>query len=235
MTTRWSMVLRAGETDEAEARRALEGLCRDYWRPLYHFARRKGCTPEDAQDLTQGFLMRMLEKNALGAADRALGRFRTFLMTAFSRHMMNEHRDQTRQKRGGGLAAAGMDEVESEYAAQAQDWLTPERQYERSWALAMLERVLQRLREEYVKAERLPLFEAIQPHLAGGPGRPGYAGMAAALGMSETALSVSVHRMRRRYGLLLREEIAATVDTPEEVEDELRHLISVLSAPPQGG
>ncbi len=236
MTTRWSRVVRAGDDDEKTAQEALAGLCQDYWRPLYHFARRRGSSPQDAQDLTQGFILRMLEKSTFGRADQERGRFRTFLITTFVQYMMNQHRDQTRQKRGGSQAMLSLDEddAERQYAAQMQDWLTPERQYERSWALAMLERVMQRLREEYVKAGRLLLFEVIQPHIAGGAGRPGYEGMAATLGMSTTAVTVSMFRMRKRYGQLLREEIGSTVDSPAEVEDELRHLINVLAATPDG-
>ena len=230
LTTRWSLVVRAGDDDEEAAAQALADLCRDYWRPLYHFARRKGQSAEDAQDLTQGFIAKLLESGSFSRADREVGRFRTFLISSFVKYMSNQHRDQTAQKRGGEMLMASLDdpEVEADYAMQ--DTMTPERLYERSWALALLERVMLRLREEYEKAGRMRLWEAIEPHLAGGSGRPGYAKMAAELGMSESALTVSVHRMRKRYGALLREEIAATVEDAAEVDDELRHLMAIVSS-----
>lgn len=234
VTTRWSRVVKAGDLEQADAGEALAELCRDYWRPLYCFARGKGRTPEDAQDLTQGFLANLLEKNGFAAADRTRGRFRTFLLGAFCHFMANQHRDQARQKRGGGAPPISLHdpEVELLYAQQARDEETPERIFERSWALALLERVMDRLRGEYDKAGRGALFSALQPQLTGG-GRPGYAKMAAETGLSESALTVALHRMRKRYGLLLRQEITDLVESEGEVEDELRHLMAVL-APPGG-
>ncbi len=232
MTTRWSRVLLARDLESADAREALAGLCTDYWRPLYYFARRKGHGPEDAQDLTQGFIMQLLASNSMARADQSKGRFRTFLISAFSNHIANHVRDQTAQKRGGHQVPASLHDegIESSYAAQAKDWLTPERQYEKSWALALLERVMQRLGQEYSVAGRQALYEKLQPHLAGGGGRPGYAGLGQELGMSEGAINVAVHRMRKRYGQYLREEIAATVTSSDEVEDELRHLMEIVSS-----
>lgn len=209
-------------------------MCRDYWGPLYHFARRKGHQPEDAQDLTQGFILTLLEKNSIALADRERGKFRTFLLSAFCHYLANERRDRAAQKRGGGQALISWDaECEQGYLLQASDPITPERQYERSWALELLERVMSRLREEYETAGRLQLYEAIQPHISGAEGRPGWARLGATLGMSESAVTVAMHRMRRRYGDLLREEIANTVASPREVEDELRHLMHVVSAAPE--
>jgi RNA polymerase sigma factor (sigma-70 family) len=228
-TTRWSLVLRAGDVDKQMAEAALADLCGNYWRPLYHFARRKGQSPEDAQDLTQGFIAKLLESGSFTRADRERGRFRTFLISAFVKYMSNQYRDQTAQKRGGQMLLASLDDPEVEADYTRQDTMTPERLYERSWALALLERVMLRLREEYEKAGRLRLWEVIEPHLAGGSARPGYAKMAAELGMGESALTVSVHRMRKRYGALLREEIAATVADAAEVDDELRHLMVIVS------
>lgn len=236
MTTRWSRVVKAGDLEQADAGKALAELCRDYWRPLYCFARGKGQTPEDSQDLTQGFLANLLEKNGLAAADRERGRFRTFLLGAFCHFMANQHRDQARQKRGGGRTTVSMHdpEVELLYTSQARHEETPERIYERSWALALLERVMDRLRGEYDKAGRRALFSALQPHLTGG-GKPGYARMADELGLSESALTVALHRMRKRYGLLLRQEIADLVESEDEVEDELRHLMAVLAPSEERG
>ncbi len=223
----------AGDSAAEDSREALASLCRDYWHPLYYFARRKGHAPEDAQDFTQGFIMGLLEKNGIARADRERGRFRTFLLSAFCHFLANAHRDQAALKRGGGQVIVSLDEeAEAGFAVQAGDGVTPEWEYERSWALALLERVMARLREEYLQAERLALFAALQPHLSGTEGRPGYARLGESLGMSESAITVAMHRMRRRYGELLREEIAATVATPEEVADELRHLMSVVSGGP---
>jgi RNA polymerase sigma factor (sigma-70 family) len=228
MTTRWSRVLLAGDETAADAQAALESLCRDYWRPLYHFARRKGHSPEDAQDLTQGFLARLLEKKELANADRQRGRFRTFLSSAFCHYMANEQRQARTLKRGGGFALVPLED-EADVAREARDDLTPEHAYERTWALAMLERVMDRLREEYEQAGRCELFVSLQPHLSGAGARTGYAQLGVSLGLSESAVAVAVHRMRRRYGELLREEIAATVASPAEVEDELRHLLRVVA------
>lgn len=233
LTTRWSLVLLAGDSEAQDAQEALASLCRDYWRPLYHFARRKGHSMEDAQDCTQGFIAGLLAQNGIARANRERGRFRTFLISAFCHFLANRHREQSALKRGGDRLLVSLDEeAEAGFAVQAIDGLTPELEYERSWALALLERVMGRLREEYVQAERLALFEAMQPHLSGAAGRPGYARLGQELGMSEAAITVVMHRMRRRYGELLREEIAATVNAPEEVEDELRHLMNVVSGAP---
>jgi RNA polymerase sigma factor (sigma-70 family) len=230
-------VVRAGDSAHPEAHEALSGLCQDYWRPLYHFAQRKGHSHEDAQDLTQGFIAALLEKGSIARANPERGRFRTYLLSAFCHYLSNQHRDQTTQKRGGNGMILSLDEgAEVGLLAQVVDTMTPEHWYERSWALALLEKVMTRLRTEYAKASRQRLFEVIQPHLSGAAGRPGYAALGASVGMSESAITVAVHRMRRRYGELLREEIAATVATPEEVEDELRHLLQVVStASPAAG
>jgi len=228
MTTRWSRIIAAGEEDSDRSRQALADLCRDYWKPLYFFARRKGKSPEDAQDLTQGFIASLLESQTLARADKSLGRFRSFLLSSFSNYIINEHRQGTALKRGGGRPMVSLDDpgVEESYAAQ--ETTTPELLYDRSWALALLDRGMQRLREEYVKAARLPLYEKIQPIVSGSGGQ-GHAQIAAELGMTEGAVTVSVHRMRKRYGQLLREEIAETVESESEIESELRHLISVVS------
>jgi RNA polymerase sigma-70 factor (ECF subfamily) len=200
---------------------------------LYYFARRKGHRPEDAQDFTQGFIAGLLEKGGIARANPERGRFRTFLLSAFCHYLSNQHREQMAQKRGGLRTILSLDEEpEAGFLGQAVDNMTPELLYERSWALALLEKVMGQLRAEYTKAGRAPLFEAIQPHLAGAAGRPGYAQLGASLGMGESAITVAVHRMRRRYGELLREEIATTVVTPEEVDDELRHLMRMVSVSP---
>ena len=219
-----------GDPSQDAAQEALASLCQDYWRPLYYFAVRKGHGPEDAQDLTQGFIARLLERNSLAAADRERGRFRTFLLSSFNHYLTNQQRDASTQKRGGGKVIISLDrEPEENLRFAANDEMTPERQYEWNWALALLDRVMARLREEYTSAGRADLFDKLQPHLSGGSSRPGYAGLGEALGMSESGVAVVVHRMRRRYGELLREEIASTVSDPGEVEDEVRYLIRVIS------
>lgn len=228
VSTLWSVVLRAGSGTEDESRQALERLCTQYWRPLFVFARSRGHGEHDAQDLTQGFLAGLLEKNGFARADRARGRFRTFLLSSFCHYLANQQRDQSALKRGGGQPASSLDD-EAGKAAQLSDGLTPERLYERSWAFALLERTVDRLRAEYASAGRHRLFEAIQPHLAGPAERRGYAELGRVLGVSESTVAVAVHRLRRRYGEILREEISDTVNGPEEAEDELRHLLHVVS------
>jgi RNA polymerase sigma factor (sigma-70 family) len=231
LTTRWSCVLRAGEMEGQAAAKALEELCRNYWKPLYFYSRRVGFGPEDAQDLTQGFFLNLIEKQSFTQADRERGRFRTFLLSAFSHFIANHRRHHATQKRGGGREFIAMDVavLEASLAGPGQEAVTPEVQFERSWAFTLLENVMGRLRGEYVQANRLELFEALEPALAPAQGRLGYAAMGARLGLSESAVAVSVHRMRKRYGQLLREGIAATVDSEEEVEAELRHLIRIVA------
>jgi DNA-directed RNA polymerase specialized sigma24 family protein len=232
LTTRWSRVIMAGDSDHPEAHAALSSLCDDYWRPLYYFARRKGHSPEDAQDLTQGFIMGLVETDGIATADQERGRFRSFLIGAFCNYLANERRAQSAQKRGGSHVVLPLDEyLEAGFQRHASHALTPELIYDRSWAFAILERVMGRLAEEYAKANRTPVFEAIRPHLSGALGRPGYATLCQSLGMSENAVTLAMRRMRRRYGEFLREEIAATVASPEEVEDELRHLMKIVSGP----
>lgn len=229
--TRWSRVVLAGDASSEDAHEALAGLCRDYWRPLYFFARRGGHRPEDAQDLTQGFILKLLESNLLANADPNRGRFRTFLLAAFCNYLANEHRARTTAKRGGNVSFVELDapEVEAAFLAGGQSPLTPEREFDRRWALSVLERVMIQLRNEYDVAGRRDLFAALQPHLSGAAGRPGYAQLGAALGLSESAVTVAMHRMRKRYGELLRAAITSTVAAEQDVEGELRHLIAIIS------
>lgn len=233
LTTLWSVVLRVGSPSESESAAALENLCHQYWQPLYVFARRRGYGQHDAQDVTQGFLAELLARNSLLRAEPARGRFRTFLLSAFCNYLANQRRGQNAGKRGGGQFLESLDdEAAEELVGQLSDGLTPELHYERSWALALLERVLERLREEYAAAGRQALFAALQPHLTGAAGPPGYAALGRQLDLSEGTVSVAMHRMRRRYGEFLREEIAATVASAEEAEAELRHLLQIVSTVP---
>jgi len=231
-TTRWSVVVAAGGDDTAGARDSLARLCGSYWFPLYAFVRRRGHSPEDAQDLTQAFFARLMEKNWVADADRSKGRFRTFLLSALT-HFLSDEWDRARaQKRGGGAATLPLsfDTAEERYVREPADPDTPERIFERRWALALLDEVVSRLRDEYEGDGKADLFTALHPCLVGERTALPYAELAQSLGTSESAVKSAVHRMRQRYRHLLREEIASTVGSPDEVDDELRHLFAVLSA-----
>ena len=231
------MVVSAGRGRSSEAGRALAALCENYWFPLYAFVRRAGHSAEDAQDLTQEFFVRLLAKNYLADADRERGRFRSFLLGAMKHFLANQQRREGAQKRGGGLTTISLDfrSGEDRYRLiEPADNLTPERLYEKRWALALLDLVLGRLREEFRAAGKLALFDALKQFLAGADSteRRLYLGrrVAEQLGMSEGAVKVAVHRLRRRYRKLLKEEIAQTVVEPEALEDELRELLAAVGA-----
>jgi len=229
-TTRWSLVAAAGAADSPAARQALATLCETYWYPLYAYLRRRGHTAEDAQDLTQAFFAALLEKGYLRAADPERGRFRSFLLTALKRFAAKE-RDRARaQKRGGGAALISLDlqAGERRYALEPTDDWAPERAYERRWALALLERVMARLRQQYARAGRERLFDCLKVFLAGESGAPSHQQAAAELGITEGAVKVAVHRLRRRYRAVLRSEVAQTVADPAEVDDELALLLTAL-------
>ena len=233
VTTRWSVVLAAGHGDSTRARAALENLCQTYWYPLYAFVRRLGHTPHDAEDLVQSFFERCLEKNYLGAADRAKGRFRSFLLLALKRFLANEFDKARARKRGGAQPPIALDALTAEqrYALEPADRLSADKLYERRWALTLLEHVLARLRDEQAAAGRLTAFEELKDFLvSGGRGTP-YADLAARLDTTEGAVKVAVHRLRQRYRALLQEEIAQTVSSPDEISEERHYLLSVLSTP----
>ena len=225
------MVLTAGRSDTTRARNALARLCQTYWHPLYAYVRRLGNSPPDAQDLTQEFFARLLAKNYLADADESRGRFRSFLLTALKHFLANEWDKARAQKRGGGQVPIPIDLGSAETACRFEpaDTTTAEKIYERRWALTLLEQVLHRLREEYVRAGREKLFEQLKPTLTEASRTVRYAEIAARLGMSEGAVKVAVHRLRLRYREVLRAEIADTVASPGEVEDELRSLFAALS------
>ena len=229
-TTNWSTVLLAGQSDLPEAKEALENLCQNYWYPLYAFVRRKGYSAHDAQDLTQEFFARLLEKNYLHSAEREKGRFRTFLLACLKHFLANEWDRAKAQKRGGGKTILSLDEqtAESRYSLEPRDETDPEKIFERRWALTLLEKVLRQLRQEYTTDNKTALFEQIKDCLTGEKTSAPYAILAAKLEMTEGALKVAVHRMRQRYGELLRLEIANTVATSQELDDEIRYLISAL-------
>jgi RNA polymerase sigma-70 factor (ECF subfamily) len=233
-TTRWSLVAAAGHGPPPEAQQALATLCRIYWYPLYAYARRQLPSAEDAQDATQEFFARLLEKDYLQAADPQRGKFRAFLLTAFKRFLAKERDRAHAQKRGGGRSIVPLDfqSGERQFAQEPADHATPETLYERRWALTLLEQTLAQLRQEMVNAGKEKLFEALKGTLTGEDTVAPYAQLAARLDLSEQAVKVAVHRLRRRYAELLRGEIAQTVADPGQVEDELRDLFAAVRAHP---
>jgi RNA polymerase sigma factor (sigma-70 family) len=228
-TTHWSVVLEAqGETPAAQ--RALEILCRTYWRPLYGFARRQGLTREEAQDVIQEFFARLLEHRNLESVRREKGRLRSYLLVSLKRFVASEQHRASGVKRYESGPHLPLEELgESDLADfERTENFSAERLYERRWALAVLEQVLMRLESEYQAAGNAALFDQLKEFLVGERGRPTQAGIAADLGMTENAVKQAFHRLRQRYRVLLREEIAHTVAQPGDIEDELRHLVSVL-------
>jgi RNA polymerase sigma-70 factor (ECF subfamily) len=231
VTTHWSVVLAAGRGDSTRSRAALENLCRNYWYPLYAFVRRLGHSAHDAEDLVQSFFAVCLEKNYLGAAEQAKGRFRSFLLVALKRFLANEWDKARAQKRGGSHATVSLDSftAEQRYALEPADRLSADKLFDRRWALTLLEQVVMRLRAEQVAAGKLEQFEQLKECITtAGRGVP-YADLATRLGLSEGAIKVAVHRLRQRYRELLEEEIANTVATPEEIDQERRYLLAALA------
>lgn len=231
VTTRWTLVLQAGDTGSAAADEALERLCRAYWYPLYVFVRKRGATQHDAEDLTQAFFTRLLERGYLSGLDRNKGKFRSFLLTAFQHFTANHRRDAHAQKRGGGCSFISLDETlegEAQLQREFAD-VSAEKSFERQWAMTLLEQVVERLRNEFVAAEKGALFVELKVFLTGDKRACSYAELATELGMTEAALKMAVSRMRQRYGELLRIEIANTVSRPEEVEEEMQALFAALS------
>jgi RNA polymerase sigma-70 factor (ECF subfamily) len=230
-TTHWSRVLAAGDPRAPEARESLATLCHAYWYPLYAFIRRRGHSPDQAQDLTQDFFAMILERDVLARADPERGRFRAFLRTVCGRFLVNAYERTHAQKRGGARPILPIDTsgAEARYGRELADVSTPERIFDRTWALTMLARVLEQLRREYDDAGKAGTFNELRSVLIEDPGTDRYAAIAARLGASEGAVRVAVHRLRRRYGQLLREEIAATVNDPNEIDDEIQSLFTALA------
>jgi RNA polymerase sigma factor (sigma-70 family) len=230
VTTHWSVVLSAQDKESPASRAALETLCRTYWFPLYAYVRRFGHNAHDAQDLTQGFFARVLEKDYLKTAARERGRFRTFLLVMLKRFLAGEWDRQHAQKRGGFTPLVSIDQelAESRFAAEPADSLQPDRVFDRQWAMTLLERTMSCLREEYVSTGRAKLFELLSGCIAREEGSLRYAEIAARLNLTEAAVKMAVHRLRARYRELLRAEIAGTVSSPEEVDEEIRHLFSAF-------
>ena len=230
-TTHWSVVLAAqGESAEAEA--ALEKLCRTYWWPLYGFVRREGYKPEEAQDLTQAFFARLLERKDLETVRKERGRLRSYLLASLKNFLSKARHRELTVKRGEGRPLVSLEDLLARERTDQEPShkLSPDRIYERRWALTLLEQVLTRLRAEYGAAGKLPLFDLLKELLAGESSQPSQAKIAAEMQMTENAVKQAFHRLRHRYRQLLHQEIAHTVAAPEDVEDELRHFISVLQS-----
>lgn len=229
-TTQWTAVVTAGEDSSLEARQALEQLCSTYWYPLYAYVRRQGHAVEDAQDLTQEFFARFLDRKYLRLADRHRGRFRTFLLTSLKHFLINEWNKAKREKRGGGREVLSIDEelAESRFTAEPATEQPSDAFYDRRWAAILLEHALEALRGEFDRAGKRELFERLKVYVWGEKSALTHAAMADQLGMTEGAVKVAVHRLRQRYGELLRAEVALTVTTPVEAEEELRYLVLVI-------
>jgi len=229
-TTHWSVVLTAGQGEEKARDAALEKLCRTYWYPLYAYARRKGSGPDDAKDLTQQFFLRLLQGNRLALAHPSRGKFRTFLLSSFQNFLVNEWTKTSREKRGGGQEFLPLqsEDPENLYAFEPVDARTPESVYEERWAATVMNQALTQLSGEYAGG-REKLFKMLQGCAWGEKADQPLAGVASMLGMSEGAVRVAVHRLRGRYRELLRQTIAQTVSSENEVDDELRHLIQIVS------
>lgn len=229
-TTRWSVVVAAGGEPSPQSAAALATLCETYWYPLYVFLRRQGISSADAQDLTQEFFATLLEKHYLEAADRERGRFRSFLLLMLKRFLSKQREREQALKRGGGRLTLSLDfdSAENRYRLEPADVWTPEKAYQRRWALTLLDRVLARLEAEYVEKGKAELFERCRVFLTGSREEPSYQHLAEALAMTPGAVKVSIHRLRQRYRDLLQDEIAQTVASPEEVRDELNDLLAAL-------
>jgi RNA polymerase sigma-70 factor (ECF subfamily) len=228
-TTRWSLVAAAQDPAAPESRQALADLCTAYWYPVYAYVRRRGHDHHQAQDLTQAFFARLLETNDLADADRTRGRFRSFLLTACQHFLANQHDHANAKKRGGGRSHVALDfaDADQRYSHEPAHDDTPERLFDRRWALDLLDRALAELRTEYEESGRGKLFAALKGTLTGGA-EEGYAELARALDMTEGAVKVAVHRLRQRYRDRLRAAIAETVERPEDVDDEVRDLFAAL-------
>ena len=229
VTTRWSVVLRAGRSDTTRAQAALADLCQAYWYPLYAYARRRGCSPHDAEDATQGFFARLLKLHSLAGVEREKGRFRAFLLASMKHYLADEHDHASAQKRDRALTISlDAQAAEERYRFEPADPVTPEQLFERRWALTLLETVMQRLSSEYEDSGRAALFAALRFAITGD--KKPYTELAKDLEMGGEAVRVAVHRLRRRYRQVLREEIAHTVADESEVDDELNSLRRILSA-----
>jgi RNA polymerase sigma factor (sigma-70 family) len=230
-TTHWSVGLAAAERGSPGADEALAKLCQVYWYPLYAFIRRRGHGPEEAEDLTQEFFARLVDRNHLAGITIEGGKFRSYMLTVLKHFLTNERERALTQKRGGHNTFFSIDDktAENRYQFEPVDHTTPESIFERHWALTLLDRVMGQLRDAYAAEGKAEFFERLRPCLSGAERLVPYSELGTTLGLSEGALKVAVHRLRKRYGALLRAEIADTVSSPEEIDEEIRHLIEVTA------
>ncbi len=231
LTTRWSIVLSARDRASSSSTLALESLCQAYWYPLYVFVRRQGHSAHDAQDLTQAFFARLLEKDYLRVVEREKGRFRTFLIVAVKRFLLNEWDKLRTEKRGGRFVHLSLDTelAESRYRDESSETLPADQVYERRWALTLLDQTMVRLRADYVKGGREREFDQLKASLTAERGEVAYRDIAATLQMTEGAVRVALHRLRKRFREIFREEISGTVSNVDDVDDEVRYVVAVLS------
>ncbi len=230
-TTHWSVVLLAGQEQSAQSAAALEKLCRAYWHPIYVFARRKGCSEEDAKDLTQHFFYSLLERGDFGGLDPRKGKFRTFLLTAFTYFLANEHDRANAQKRGGGKTIVSLDEFSAEElcVSSPASEQSAAKLFDARWARSVVAQALNLLKEEMTAAGKGAQFEALKGFLTSEAAEGEYAVVARKLGTADSSVGVLVHRLRQRYRQLVREQVAQTVTSPAELDEEMRHLFDVLN------
>ncbi|MFO0947885.1 MAG: sigma-70 family RNA polymerase sigma factor [Planctomycetota bacterium] len=231
-TTHWSVILSAARKGSPDSSSALSKLCAEYWYPLYAYARRQNYTAADSEDLTQGFFARLIDRNDLAAVDRERGKFRTFLLHAFKRYLANEREKANARKRGGGRSLVSLDFTggEERYRLEPAHVETPDKRFEREWALSVIEQVFNAIREEYEAAGALETFERLRDYLTASPREPSYRELAERYDVPEGALRTAVHRMRRRFQKTLRAKISETVSSKAEIDDELRDLILALQS-----
>jgi RNA polymerase sigma-70 factor (ECF subfamily) len=229
-TTQWSQVLAARDPTDTESRRALASLCEAYWYPLYAYVRSQGHDPDESRDLTQSFFTYLLEKKILKDVDPSAGRFRSFLLASLKHYVSKERRKQAAQKRGGGTRTISLDteNAEKRYGLEPVDERTPEQVYEHRWALTVLQRAVERLEREWGEGEKRKQFAHLKSHLTGQEPRIPFREVASELGMSEVAVRGAMFRLRQQFGQFIRTEIAETVGNPDEVDDEVRHLLAVV-------
>jgi RNA polymerase sigma-70 factor (ECF subfamily) len=231
-TTRWSLVAAAGSEDSVACRAALAALCETYWYSLYAYVRRRGEDADDARDLTQGFLASLLDRHHFENVRKERGRFRAFLLASFQNFLAKDVARRNTQKRGGGatILSLSFEDAEGRYRFEPAEPATPETLYERRWALTVIDRVLARLRQEWEAKKRAAEFDELKACLLGEVPSGGYVAIAARLSLSETAVRVSVHRLKRKFQAQLKQEIADTVADPADIDDEIRFLIRALNA-----
>jgi RNA polymerase sigma-70 factor (ECF subfamily) len=229
-TTHWTVVLTARDKESAGAQEALGNLCSSYWYPLYVYIRRQGINPHEAEDLTQEFFHRLLQKEALAHVRPAAGKFRSFLIACLKNFLANEREHSSAQRRGGGRALIALDglEAETRYALEPAEHRTPEAEFERQWAWELLEQTLKELEREYSTARKSDLFDDLKGFLPGGQENGSRADLAAKRGVSVGAIDVAIHRLRQRFGMLLRHQVAQTVSSDKEVDEELHYLGTLL-------